>query len=104
MTARAHARTHMAALAAKLGLADLPPDSPILPWAVRHGAWCYHRFAVGADGKTGDGCGLLLQIPEQFFREYAEQQGWNLGIAQARTHSNRHGDLCNPRCLNFPSS
>jgi glutamate synthase (NADPH/NADH) large chain len=38
-----------------------------------------HRGGIGADGKTGDGCGLLLQIPEQFFREYAEQQGWNLG-------------------------
>jgi len=51
-TARAHARTHMAALAQKLGLVDLPADSPILPWAVRHGPWCYHRFHVGADGKT----------------------------------------------------
>ena len=32
-TARAHSRTHMAALARKLGLVDLPADSPILPWA-----------------------------------------------------------------------
>ena len=39
-TARAQARTHTAALAAKLGLVDLPANSPILPWAVRHGAWC----------------------------------------------------------------
>ncbi|RTE87761.1 MULTISPECIES: glutamate synthase large subunit [Gammaproteobacteria] len=38
-----------------------------------------HRGAVNADGKTGDGCGLLLQIPESFFQAIAEQQGWNLG-------------------------
>ncbi|TDP31254.1 glutamate synthase (NADPH) large subunit [Idiomarina aquatica] len=37
-----------------------------------------HRGGIGADGKTGDGCGLLLQIPEQFFRDYAKQQGWGL--------------------------
>lgn len=37
-----------------------------------------HRGGIGADGKTGDGCGLLLQMPEQFFRDYAQQQGWGL--------------------------
>ena len=37
-----------------------------------------HRGGIGADGKTGDGCGLLLQMPEQFFRDYAKQQGWGL--------------------------
>ena len=52
-TARAHYRTHLAALAAKLRLEDMPSDTPILPWAIRHGAWCYCRFAVGADGRTG---------------------------------------------------
>lgn len=28
-----------------------------------------HRSALGADGKTSDGAGMLLQIPDQFFRE-----------------------------------
>ena len=28
----------------------------------------WHRGAVDADGKTGDGCGLLLQMPDSFFR------------------------------------
>src|SRR5690554_2019828 len=37
-----------------------------------------HRGGINADGKTGDGCGLLLQMPEQFFRDYAAQQGWHL--------------------------
>ncbi len=29
----------------------------------------WHRGAVDADGKTGDGAGILLQIPQEFFRE-----------------------------------
>jgi len=28
-----------------------------------------HRGGIAADGKTGDGCGLLLQKPDRFFRE-----------------------------------
>ncbi len=31
-----------------------------------------------ADGKTGDGCGLLLQKPDRFFRIVAEERGWRL--------------------------
>ncbi len=31
-----------------------------------------HRGAILADGKTGDGCGLLLQKPDRFFRIVAE--------------------------------
>lgn len=27
-----------------------------------------HRGGVNADGKTGDGCGLLIQLPDRFFR------------------------------------
>lgn len=37
-----------------------------------------HRGGVAADGKTGDGCGLLLQRPDTFFRKVAQQQGWSL--------------------------
>ena len=37
-----------------------------------------HRGAVGADGKTGDGCGLLLQKPDHFFRSIAQEAGWQL--------------------------
>ncbi len=37
-----------------------------------------HRGAVGADGKTGDGCGLLLQKPDAFFRDVARKAGWQL--------------------------
>jgi glutamate synthase (NADPH) large chain len=36
-----------------------------------------HRGAVSADGKTGDGCGLLLKMPETFFRQVAKE---SLGV------------------------
>ena len=37
-----------------------------------------HRGAIAADGKTGDGCGLLLKTPVQFFRIKAQEQGIKL--------------------------
>ncbi|MDO4998183.1 MAG: glutamate synthase large subunit [Neisseria sp.] len=37
-----------------------------------------HRGAVLSDGKTGDGCGLLLQMPASFFRMVAEEAGFAL--------------------------
>ena len=38
-----------------------------------------HRGAIGADGKTGDGCGLLLRKPEEFLRNAAEEAGLSIG-------------------------
>ncbi len=32
-----------------------------------------HRGGIAADGKTGDGCGLLLQKPDTFLREVARE-------------------------------
>ena len=37
-----------------------------------------HRGAVAADGKSGDGCGILLQFPEPFLREIAAEDGIRL--------------------------
>ena len=34
-----------------------------------------HRGAIAADGKTGDGCGLLLKRPERFLRAVAGEAG-----------------------------
>ena len=34
----------------------------------------WHRGAVDADGKTGDGCGLLLQKPDGFLRAVAQNE------------------------------
>ncbi|CCN73176.1 glutamate synthase large subunit [Vibrio nigripulchritudo] len=38
-----------------------------------------HRGGIAADGKTGDGCGLLLQKPDSYLRLIAQENGWNLG-------------------------
>ena len=37
-----------------------------------------HRGGISADGKTGDGCGLLMQKPDSFFRALADENNWNL--------------------------
>jgi glutamate synthase (NADPH/NADH) large chain len=37
-----------------------------------------HRGATGADPKAGDGCGMLLQIPHDFFVEKAKDCGFEL--------------------------
>ena len=40
-----------------------------------------HRGAVGADKLMGDGAGILLQIPDQFYREEMKKQGVALPAA-----------------------
>ncbi len=35
----------------------------------------WHRGAVDADGKTGDGCGIHVQIPQDFFKEHIARTG-----------------------------
>jgi len=37
-----------------------------------------HRGAIAADGKSGDGSGLLLSMPDQFMRKIALQKGIDL--------------------------
>ena len=37
-----------------------------------------HRGAVAADGKSGDGCGLLITKPDQFMRQAAQIAGFEL--------------------------
>ena len=38
----------------------------------------WHRGAVDADGKTGDGAGIHVQIPQRFFRDHVERTGHTL--------------------------
>ena len=49
-----------------------------------------HRGGINADGKTGDGCGLLLKNPDSFFRKVAEAQSItlpeNYGVGMVFTH------------------
>ncbi|WP_026972879.1 glutamate synthase large subunit [Aliagarivorans marinus] len=42
-----------------------------------------HRGGISADGKTGDGCGLLMAKPDGFFQMLAEQHGWQLAPCYA---------------------
>ncbi|MDR0747245.1 MAG: glutamate synthase large subunit [Helicobacteraceae bacterium] len=37
-----------------------------------------HRGAVAADGKSGDGCGLLFSMPDKFMRKTAKEHGVDL--------------------------
>src|SRR3974390_658164 len=38
-----------------------------------------HRGAIAADGKTGDGCGLLIKETTAFLRAVAAESGFTLG-------------------------
>src|ERR687893_3291372 len=38
----------------------------------------WHRGAVDADGKTGDGAGIHVEIPQDFFAEAVERGGGRL--------------------------
>lgn len=42
-----------------------------------------HRGAIGADGKTGDGCGLLIKKPGGFFQAIAKELGVTLAAHYA---------------------
>ena len=37
-----------------------------------------HRGAIAADGKSGDGAGLLFSLPKEFFKKIAAQNGIDL--------------------------
>ena len=42
----------------------------------------WHRGAVDADGKTGDGAGIHIEIPHDFFREHIEATGHRLEVGR----------------------
>ncbi|KJS43472.1 MAG: glutamate synthase [Rhodospirillaceae bacterium BRH_c57] len=39
----------------------------------------FHRGAVDADGKTGDGAGIHVEIPQEFFKEHVSRTGHQIG-------------------------
>ncbi|HXX56863.1 MAG TPA: hypothetical protein VEI96_02540, partial [Thermodesulfovibrionales bacterium] len=59
----------------------------IVSWGIEAVKNLTHRGAVGADGKTGDGAGVLFEIPRKFFLNEIERQtftlshGSNLAVA-----------------------
>lgn len=54
---------------------DDKPSHWLVKTSIESLARLTHRGAVAADGKSGDGCGLLLKTPEGFFRAKAEEIG-----------------------------
>ena len=55
------------------------PSHWVVETAIAALARLTHRGAVAADGKTGDGCGLLLKSPKEFLRAVGEECGFELG-------------------------
>ncbi|MGI9220662.1 MAG: glutamate synthase large subunit, partial [Woeseiaceae bacterium] len=58
---------------------DDMPSHWVVETAISALARLTHRGAVAADGKTGDGCGLLLKFPFAFLRAVGEELGFELG-------------------------
>lgn len=50
------------------------PSHHLLNTAIEALTCMTHRGGINADGKTGDGCGLLIQKPDQFLRAIAQEQ------------------------------
>lgn len=49
------------------------PSHELLQTSIRALTCMTHRGGISADGKTGDGCGLLLQKPDEFFRALGKE-------------------------------
>ncbi|MEM7294849.1 MAG: hypothetical protein AAF420_15825, partial [Pseudomonadota bacterium] len=54
------------------------PSHELVDTAIKSLARLTHRGAVAADGKTGDGCGLLLRKPTVFLRRVGIENGMEL--------------------------
>ena len=54
---------------------DDKPSHWVIDTAITALARLTHRGAVAADGKTGDGCGILLKFPTNFMRAVAAELG-----------------------------
>ncbi|GAM96514.1 glutamate synthase [NADPH] large chain [alpha proteobacterium U9-1i] len=58
---------------------DGKPRRDVVTMAISALKAVWHRGAVDADGKTGDGAGILIQAPQDFFREIVERTGHKPG-------------------------
>ena len=80
------------------------PSHKVLNDAVTALERMMHRGAVAADGKTGDGSGLLLSIPREFMVEEAAKEGVELpkqfAIASVFTKNLAHLETLEKICAN----
>jgi len=51
------------------------PSYELLQTSIESLTCMTHRGGIAADGKTGDGCGLLIQKPDSFLRAVTQEQG-----------------------------
>ena len=54
---------------------DGAPRRDVVELAVRALKALFHRGAVDADGKSGDGAGIMINVPQDFFREQVKNIG-----------------------------
>lgn len=57
---------------------DGTPRRDVVELAVKALKALFHRGAVDADGKSGDGAGIMIGIPQDFFREQVKSIGQSL--------------------------
>jgi len=80
------------------------PSKKILDNAVTALERMMHRGAIAADGKTGDGSGLLLSMPDEFLREEALKFGVELpelyAVAVVFTKDKANLDVLEEICCN----
>ena len=58
---------------------DDQPSHWLVETAIESLARMTHRGGISADGKSGDGCGILLKKPDAFMRAEAARLGYALG-------------------------
>ncbi|MGZ6041296.1 MAG: glutamate synthase large subunit [Asticcacaulis sp.] len=56
---------------------DGTPRREVVELAVKALKALFHRGAVDADGKSGDGAGIMIGVPQDFFREQVRNIGHN---------------------------
>jgi glutamate synthase (NADPH/NADH) large chain len=57
---------------------DGKPRREVVELAIKALKALWHRGAVDADGKTGDGAGVLVSVPQDFFAEQVRRTGHTL--------------------------
>ncbi|HEX2580949.1 MAG TPA: glutamate synthase large subunit [Dongiaceae bacterium] len=61
---------------------DGAPRREVVELAIAALKAVWHRGAVDADGKTGDGAGIHVQIPQEFFKDHIRQIGFEPGAGK----------------------
>lgn len=83
---------------------DNTPSHKNLEDAVTSLSRMMHRGAIAADGKTGDGSGLLLSLPKSFFNKVAVADGVELpetyAVAMVFSNNETDFDVINKVCEN----